>query len=129
MTKQAIRYLFVGLLNTLIGASIMFLFYNLLHFSYFISSAANYGLGGIVSYFTHKNITFKNKEKSPWFLPMFILVTVVCYAIAYGLAKPLAHSLLENFSVSLRDNIAMVIGMGLYGILNFFGQRLIFTRR
>ena len=46
-----LRFLLVGVVNTLVGAGIMFLLYNLAGCSYWLSSAANYIVGGVVSYF------------------------------------------------------------------------------
>lgn len=51
-----LRFLLVGVVNTLVGAGIMFLLYNLAGCSYWLSSAANYIVGGVVSYFL-KSIT------------------------------------------------------------------------
>ena len=44
-----LRFLLVGVVNTLVGAGIMFLLYNLAGCSYWLSSAANYIVGGVVS--------------------------------------------------------------------------------
>lgn len=55
-----LRFLLVGVVNTLVGAGIMFLLYNLAGCSYWLSSAANYIVGGVVSYFLNKYYTFKN---------------------------------------------------------------------
>ena len=59
-----LRFLLVGVVNTLVGAGIMFLLYNLAGCSYWLSSAANYIVGGVVSYFLNKYYTFKNTERS-----------------------------------------------------------------
>ena len=36
-----IRFIIVGVVNTLFGTAIMFVFYNVFHLSYWISSASN----------------------------------------------------------------------------------------
>ena len=51
-------------MNTLVGTGVMFAAYNLLHLSYWVSSASNYVVGSIVSYFLNKYFTFQNKERS-----------------------------------------------------------------
>lgn len=66
MTKRlldstVIKFLMVGVLNTLVGAGTMFLLYNLAGWTYWLSSAANYVVGGIVSFFLNKYFTFQNK--------------------------------------------------------------------
>ena len=56
-----LRFLLVGVVNTLIGAGLMFLLYNVANCSYWLSSAVNYVVGGIVSFFLNKYFTFENK--------------------------------------------------------------------
>ena len=118
-----IKFVIVGLINTLVGTAVMFAAYNVLHLSYWISSAANYVVGSICSYFLNKYFTFQNKDKSPVIVFKFIINITLCYLIAYGVARRLILLLLSDFSVKWQDNIAMICGMGLFVILNYFGQR------
>lgn len=62
--KTTIKFLVVGVVNTLVGTGIMFFLYNVVHLNYWISSAANYIMGSIVSYFLNKYFTFQNKEQT-----------------------------------------------------------------
>ena len=73
-----LRFLLVGVVNTLVGAGIMFLLYNLAGCSYWLSSAANYIVGGVVSYFLNKYYTFKNTERSWKQVLRFALNVAVC---------------------------------------------------
>ena len=118
-----IKLVIVGVINTLVGTAVMFIAYNVFHFSYWISSAANYVIGSICSYFLNKHFTFQNKDKSPAVIVRFVINITVCYLIAYGGAKRLILWLLSDLPTNLQDNIAMVCGMGLFVILNYFGQR------
>ena len=52
-----IKFLIVGVINTLVGTGVMFVLYNFFSVSYWISSAANYVVGSIVSYFLNKYFT------------------------------------------------------------------------
>ena len=117
------RFILVGVANTLFGSAVMFVFYNVFHLSYWISSAANYVFGSILSYFLNKHYTFKNKSRSIKTVLKFVLNISLCYLIAYGAAKPLMARLLSGFSVSLQENGAMLVGMGLFVLLNYCGQR------
>lgn len=117
------KFLLVGIVNTLIGCGAMFLLYNLLGCSYWISSAANYVLGGVVSFFLNKFFTFQNKAKSWRQVLRFILTVSVCYLFSYGIAKPLVMHILKNSSVAIQENIAMLTGMCFYTVLNYLGQR------
>lgn len=118
-----LRFLLVGVVNTLVGAGIMFLLYNLAGCSYWLSSAANYVVGGVVSYFLNKYYTFKNTERSWRQVLRFALNVAVCWLLAYGIAKPLALRLLAGFDEKLQTNAAMLAGLCLYTALNYFGQR------
>lgn len=121
--KTVIKFLLVGIFNTLVGGGTMFLLYNLAHCSYWFSSAANYVIGSIISFFLNKYFTFQNHEKSWKQVAKFIVNVAICYIIAYGVAKPVVMHLLSGRSVRLQENMAMFIGMGLYTLLNYFGQR------
>ena len=117
------KFILVGIINTVVGTAVMFIAYNVFHLSYWVSSAANYVVGSVCSYFLNKYFTFQNKEKSPIILLKFVVNITVCYLIAYGGAKKLILLLLSGFSKQWQDNVAMVCGMGLFVILNYFGQR------
>lgn len=118
-----LRFILVGVVNTLVGAGIMFLLYNLAGCSYWLSSAANYIVGGVVSYFLNKYYTFKNTERSWKQVLRFALNVAVCWLLAYGIAKPLALRLLAGFDEKLQTNAAMLAGLCLYTALNYLGQR------
>ena len=117
------KFILVGIVNTLVGTAVMFGCYNLLHFSYWVSSAANYVVGSVVSYFLNKNFTFRNKSKDPMVLVRFVVNITVCYLLAYGIAKPLVRRILSGSSVRIQENGAMLVGMCLFVGLNYLGQR------
>lgn len=121
--KTFFKFIIVGIINTVVGTAIMFILYNVFNFSYEISSGANYFFTSILSYFLNKYFTFKSKEKSVSEIIRFALNIIVCYVLAYGIAKRLAFLVLGFLDKRLRENIAMVVGMGLFTILNYFGQR------
>ena len=120
---QPIKFLLVGILNTIVGALVMFALYNLAHCSYWLSSACNYVIGGICSFFLNKRFTFQNDEKSFAQFALFVLVVALCYFVAYFCAKNLVRLLLREVDAAKADNIALLCGMCLYTILNFFGQK------
>ena len=121
--KTLIKFAIVGVINTIFGMSIMFAFYNLLHFSYWISTASNYIFGSILSYFLNKYFTFQNKERSLKIVLKFIINIAICYSAAYGLAQLAAVFLVKDMSKAVQDNVAMIFGSGLFVVLNYFGQK------
>ena len=118
------RFLIVGVVNTIFGTTVMFSLYNLAGCSYWISSAANYILGSILSFFLNKYFTFQNRERSWGQVVRFTVNIAACYLVAYGVAKPAVRMLLSGQSVSIQENAAMLAGMCLFTGLNYFGQRL-----
>lgn len=117
------KFLGVGVINTLAGSLVMFLLYNVAHCGYWISSAANYTVGSAVSYVLNKKFTFENKQSSEKTIFRFAVSIGACYLAAYGVAKPLAMRLLSGAPVNIQENVGMLIGMGLYVILNYVAQR------
>ena len=45
--------------------------------------------------------------------------------VAFSIANIMGTLLLKNYSQTLRDNVAMLLGMGLYTALNYIAQRFI----
>ena len=122
--EKLLKFILVGMVNTLVGMAIMFGLYNLAHCSYWVSSAANYILTSILSYFLNKYFTFQNRERSVGQVVRFAVNIAVCYGLVYGIAKPLCLQLLANASTTVRDNVSMLVGMCLFTGLNYLGQRL-----
>ncbi|MCD8026554.1 MAG: GtrA family protein [Clostridiales bacterium] len=131
------KFILVGILNTVVGNGLMFVFYNLTPLKnaelgivdgYWISSALGYIIGSIVSYFLNKHFTFKNTEKGIKPVLKFAVNIAVCYFLAYGLAQPLTEWILSGQSEEIRTNIAMLVGMCLFVAFNYIGQRF-FTFR
>lgn len=121
--RRFLRFCLVGAVNTLVGAGIMFGLYNLAGLPYWPSSAANYILTSILSFFLNKHYTFRAHGDGWRQALRFTANIAVCYVVAYALAKPLVHRLLAGSSVSLRDNVAMLAGMVIFTALNYLGQR------
>lgn len=121
--NTVLRFILVGVINTLVGTAIMFGLYNLAHCSYWVSSASNYILTSILSFFLNKFFTFQNKEKSIGQVVRFAVNIAVCYLLAYGIAKPLCLYLLSSAAATVRDNVSMFVGMCLFTAFNYCGQR------
>lgn len=116
-------FILIGIVNTLFGTGIMFVFYNVFHFSYWVSSASNYFFGSILSYILNRVFTFRSKDTTAKTLPRFICSIGLCYLLAYGIAKPLAAQMLINCSQQIQENAAMLAGMCFFVGLNYIGQR------
>ena len=126
-----VRFLIVGVINTLVGTAVMFGLYNLagLHkwgqLGYWISTVGNYTVGSVVSFFLNKHFTFRSREKGRQVVIRFAINIAVCMTLAYGIAKPAVVWALAgtNFSQQFQGNVSMLFGSGLFVLLNYFGQR------
>ena len=83
----------------------------------------------VVSYvdtvYPDKHFTFKAKKKSAAEVVRFVINILVCYGLAYGIAQPAMGILLADIelSVSIFEQISMLFGMGIFVVLNYFGQK------
>ena len=126
--KTFLKFIIVGIVNTAVGAAVMFALYNIFHCTYWVSSTMNYVVGSIVSFFLNKYFTFKSKAFSFKEVIYFIINIAVCFFIAYSIAKPFAMYLLSGYSITVQENIAMFIGMVIFTGLNYLSQRFIVFR-
>lgn len=142
---KLIKFLGVGILNTIAGYLLTLLFLNIMNLGYWSSTALSYILASIMSYFLNKYFTFKNKEKGLMPLVRFALNIAVCYVLAYGIAQPLVGfifnisvveswvgtiistpfmlSLFKGNLAAFTDNISVLAGMVLFMCFNYVGQR------
>jgi putative flippase GtrA len=127
--RTLLKFIVVGVINTIVGSSIMFGLYNAAHLNYWASSAANYVLTSILSFFLNKYFTFSVRRWSAYMVIAFAANIAVCYLIAYGAAKPAVNFLLKQAPQKARENIALFTGMCLFTGLNYLGQRLVVFRK
>ena len=119
-----VRFLAVGVLNTLVSAVLMFVLYDGFHLAYWPATAVAYVAGAVLSFFLNFRYTFKSTAKPLWAGVRFAINVAVCYVIAYSVAKPLVVWVTSGFlSLEWSVRIAMIVGMVLYTILNYIGQR------
>lgn len=120
---KLLKFLLVGVINTLVGVSIELFLYNVLHCGVWFSSATNYVLTSILSFFLNKHFTFRNKENSWRQVLRFAANIAVCYLLAHGIAVPLMEWLLRGANEAMRGNVTLLTGMCLFTGLNYLGQR------
>ena len=121
---QPVKFLAVGVINTIVGYGVMFGTYNLLGWDYWLASAANYVVGSVCSFFLNKYFTFQAKSFSAGEVVRFVFCILLCYLVGYGVARPCVRLVFQSASATLQDNLAMLGGSGVFTVLNFFGQKL-----
>ena len=126
---EVIHFGIVGAVNTLMGLVIMEILYNLIHMNYYLSSGISYFIGSVFSYHANGKLTFKVENKDKWLPWRFAVNIIVCYLVAYGVARPLVRYMLTAQPVVIVDNVAIVLGMCIFVVLNFFGQKLFVFRK
>ena len=129
--KSFVTFLIVGVVNTLFGTAIMLVLYNVFGCSYWVSSFCDYFFGSILSYFLNKHFTFHYRGTDWRSIVKFAMNIVVCYLIAYTLALPLTRSALQsmNLSTPVVENVAMLVGTGLFMVINYIGQKFFAFRK
>ncbi|TDL83132.1 GtrA family protein [Peribacillus frigoritolerans] len=121
-----IRFILVGIMNTAAGLSAIFLLLNLFNADYWLSTFSGNIIGAAVSYYLNRSFTFSNQTSFKKSLPRFIVVVIVCYAAAFSFGKAAAeflYLLLPHFLIMTEDLLAVLLGTGIYTILNFWGQK------
>lgn len=126
---ELIRFIIVGFINTLVGSGVMFLAFNLFRLDYWVSSALNYVIGSICSYLLNKYFTFKSNRRSAKEIFSFIVNILICYIVAYGLARPLSRAVFSSLAQNIQDNIALFTGMVVFTGLNYIGQKFFVFRK
>lgn len=123
LSSSFVRFLGVGVINTIVGTSVMFLCYNLVGLSYWLSSAANYVVGSVVSFYLNRRFTFDYKKRDWTTVARFVIGIIACYVLAYTIAKPLAIRMLARQPHALQENVAMAFGAVIFIVVNYATQR------
>jgi putative flippase GtrA len=131
-TNPFIRFLLVGVVNTLVGLSVIFIFLELTKNYWFATFVGN-SVGAAVSFFLNRTFTFKSSVSLQRGIPVFILTILVCYSGSYATSKWLIMlaglpAFLPTF-ISEQD-VAVLLGAGLYTLSNYLGQKyFVFSKR
>lgn len=131
--RSFLTFLIIGVVNTLFGLSVYYFCYNILAIGYWPSSVADYVLGSVLSYFLNKRFSFHYHQTDLRSILRFTLNIIVCFVVAYSIARPLTRWCLEwlwqviavnrQLSTVWIENIAGLTGTGIFMILNYLGQR------
>ncbi|WP_223067213.1 GtrA family protein [Paenibacillus caui] len=124
-----IRFIIVGVINTIIGLTVTFLCLNAIGLNYWASTLIGNAVGAVNSYFMNKSFTFRSSASIGQTVWKFMIITAVCYFTAYWLAALIADKgvvlVMPGVSERFKDNAAALIGSGLYTVLNYIGQKKI----
>ena len=123
-----LKFLLVGVGNTLLSTVLMFALEGL---GYWPSTAIAYLAGAVLSFFLNRRFTFHSQETLGRSAVKFAVNVAVCYALGYGLARGLLGPLApwSPLPPLWWERLSKLVGMGLYTVLNYFGQRFFAFRK
>jgi putative flippase GtrA len=127
-TNQLFRFLLVGIVNTMIGLSVIFFMMRGFHLPYWCATFTGNAVGAIVSFFLNRSFTFRSDISITKGAFRFFIVMLSCYCVAYSLSQIVAQfavvSSLYPFA-NVRDDVAVLFGTLFYTVLNYLGQKMI----
>ncbi|MFB6468385.1 GtrA family protein [Cytobacillus sp. Hz8] len=130
-TKTFIRFLIVGVINTMIGLSVMLITVHWFDFSYWLATFTGNSIGACVSFFLNRSFTFQSTVgwgQSVW---KFLLVILSCYFLSYSFSDICSKVVGDLFSLQTENekDLAILLGTGFYMISNYLGQKNFVFRR
>lgn len=124
-TNSFIRFLLVGIVNTGIGLSIIFLLMNGIGLNYWISTFIGNTCGAVISYILNRNFTFKSSTSLGVSGLRFVAIIAISYFGAYGLSHLIWSGILNETSLILVTNkeASVFFGACFYTLMNYYGQK------
>ncbi|WP_430509177.1 GtrA family protein [Gottfriedia solisilvae] len=125
MNFTFVRFLIVGLINTLVGLTIMYVLYHLANQSYWLSTFIGNSVGAVVSFILNRSFTFKSNGSIQKSIIKFLLVILCCYFISYHLGTLLVDwSVKEmDYAISFQTDLAILLSTAIYTITNYICQK------
>jgi putative flippase GtrA len=123
-----VRFIIVGIANTIIGLSVMLLFYHSFGLSYWMATFLGNTIGACVSYCLNRSFTFKSKAAVSQSLVRFALVILFCYFVSFYIGKHAVQLVLDYtpfLSAAISTDLAILVSTGLYTLLNYTLQKWI----
>ena len=111
---EAFKYGIVGVGNTLLTLSVIWLMRSVLELPLIVANMTGYVLGFINSFVFNRIWTFKGKDDWKKEFIKYLIVFLICYLIQLGFVL-----LLENYT-TLKETYTTLLGMVVYTGVNFF---------
>ncbi|MBD8499307.1 GtrA family protein [Paenibacillus arenosi] len=124
------RFLVVGVMNTIVGLTSIYVLFNVVSLNYWASTAIGNVIGGICSYILNKKYTFQvqSSMSNTSTVIKFIAVNIMAYFTAYYIGYwiiQIAESFEQYMSPLLYKNLSILIASGLFTIFNYVGHKYI----
>ncbi len=113
-----VRYLMVGVANTIVGLTVIWIALRLLNASAAAANAIGYAVGFLCSFLLNRTWTFRHRGAASKGLIRYILVCLVAYAANLIVVLQLG----EHFGRS--NLVPQIAGMVTYTLLAYVGSRV-----
>ena len=114
-----LRFIIVGLINTLLTLSTIYILVICFKVNNYISNVSGYIVGLINSYIINRNWTFSGTKDKSREIMNFILLFVVCYLLQFIILKTMIELMNINALIS------QFLSMAVYTVVNFIGNKYI----
>ncbi|MFZ3589875.1 GtrA family protein [Bacillus sp. DJP31] len=121
-TNSFVRFLLVGVMNTLVGLSLILILMNAFEMNYWLSTFIGNGTGAVISYFLNRKFTFKSQRSHQRGAPAFFVVILICYFGSYSIS-----AWMINMSNQPQEELAVLVGCAFYTLTNYCGQKIVFA--
>jgi putative flippase GtrA len=108
-----IRFIFVGIANTIIGYSLIMLFFHIFGLSYGSSYFLSYIIAFVISFFLNRRFVFFSRNKKLREFIKFVLSFLVSYMVSYVFLYVFVEYKMMD------EHIAFFAGMVIYSTLFF----------
>jgi putative flippase GtrA len=123
---EFIKFLLVGLVNTIVGMGLMFFLKNGLKWPFWYATFTGNTVGAVVSFLMNKSFTFKSKIPIQVGVPRFTAVVLLSYIFSFSISRLITGSM-ESYTIGKfyidSDNIAILLGSIIYTLSNYIGQK------
>ena len=121
-----IKYVMVGVVNSLFGYMVIWICINLLDISYVISEFIGYVIGLFVSYILNTIFTF-SKKMNVWIFVRFVIVFIISFLFSYLISKVFMLFVEKYFPTASKfeiQNVSALISLPVYTILSYLGNKI-----
>jgi len=117
LTRQAQRFVTVGLINTAIGLTAIYAVMFFFQSGAAIANAIGYVIGVPVSFLLNRIWTFNSNRPVAHVLPKYLLVVAIAYLLNLGVVLVAISYFFTN------PYFAQLLGVGIYTVCTFSGCR------
>lgn len=114
ISSTFIRFVFVGIVNTIIGYSLIMLFFHIFHLTYGVSYLLSYIIAFMISFFLNRKFVFLSENKKTQEFVKFVFSFLLSYSISY-----IFLYIFVEYKI-LDENIAFFAGMIIYSSIFYF---------